>query len=301
MELVKSPVLFDRESHTYTAPGGRALQGITGMLSRQLFPDKYGGVPDKVLAKAAERGTMVHETLELLDEIGVEPVIPEAAAYRRIKEKHGLKYEASEYIVSDMEHFASPIDKVYRESEDSFTLADIKTTYELDEAYVTWQLNVYSYLFRLQNPGAEVARLAAIWLRGSNSRFVELGRIPDEEISRLLAAEAAIEKYIPSITVMSPGEDSLPARYAKIEDTIREIETQYKYWADKRKQLLDGVKEEMGKAGVKKWAGNTITFARSYDTVRRDFDKKKFALEHPDLYEEYMTEVPVSGRIILKV
>lgn len=301
MELVKSPVLFDRESHTYTAPDGRMLQGITGMLSRQLFPDKYSGVPEKVLQKAAERGTIVHETLELLDDIGIEPDMPEATEYRRIKEEHGLRYEASEYLVSDMEHFASPIDKVYRESEDSFTLVDIKTTYELDTVYVAWQLSIYSHLFRMQNPGAKVARLAVIWLRGNNGQFVEVGPIPDEEVRRLLAAEAAGEKYIPGITVMEAGEDTLPARYAKMEDAICEIETQYKYWSEKRKQLMDGVKEEMGKAGVKKWTGKTVCFSRSSDTIRTDFDKKRFSMEHPDLYKEYTIEVPVSGRITLKV
>ena len=40
IELVKSSVVFNEENHTYML-GEKQLQGITGMISRQLFPDKY--------------------------------------------------------------------------------------------------------------------------------------------------------------------------------------------------------------------------------------------------------------------
>lgn len=45
IKLVKSPVVFNEENHTYFL-GEKQLRGITGMISRQLFPDKYKGVPD---------------------------------------------------------------------------------------------------------------------------------------------------------------------------------------------------------------------------------------------------------------
>ena len=43
IELVKSSVVFNEENHTYML-GEKQLQGITGMISRQLFPDKYKDV-----------------------------------------------------------------------------------------------------------------------------------------------------------------------------------------------------------------------------------------------------------------
>ena len=48
IKLVKSPVVFNEENHTYFL-GEKQLRGITGMISRQLFPDKYKGVPDHVM------------------------------------------------------------------------------------------------------------------------------------------------------------------------------------------------------------------------------------------------------------
>lgn len=38
IDLVKSSVVFNEEDHTYFL-GDKELKGITGMISRQLFPD----------------------------------------------------------------------------------------------------------------------------------------------------------------------------------------------------------------------------------------------------------------------
>mgnify|MGYP003319148010 CR=1 FL=1 len=47
-KLVKSGALFDSEHHTYTLDG-KQLSGITSLLDRQLFKDKYSGIPKEVL------------------------------------------------------------------------------------------------------------------------------------------------------------------------------------------------------------------------------------------------------------
>ena len=44
MILADSGVVFDKENHTYRL-GDKQLWGITGMLSSQLFPEKYDFVP----------------------------------------------------------------------------------------------------------------------------------------------------------------------------------------------------------------------------------------------------------------
>ena len=53
-KISKVPVVFNEENHTYFL-GEKQLRGITGMISRQLFPDKYKGVPDHVMRRAATR------------------------------------------------------------------------------------------------------------------------------------------------------------------------------------------------------------------------------------------------------
>ena len=252
------------------------------------------------MRNAAERGSFIHSVCELVDSLNIEHESPEAMGYKELKDTYGLRHEESEYLVSDNVHFASCIDKVYRDGESTFTLADIKTTYKLDKEYVRWQLSIYAYLFERQNPGAKVLHLYAIWLRGERHELVEVERIPDDVVVSLMEHEVGGEQftnpYAPSVT-----DTSLPEKYAAMEDAIAEIDRQYKYWSEKKKELADGVKFEMQNAGVSKWVGDRVSFTRKEDSEREDFDKKRFAADHPDLYKAYLIKTKVSGSVILKV
>lgn len=300
MDLIKSSVLFDKDTHTYTTPEGVRLQGITGIIERQLFPDKYSGVPEFVMKRAAERGSFVHEVCELVDDLDIDHESEEARNYQKIKKSYGLQYEASEYLVSDNEHFASCIDKVYRESDSEFSLGDIKTTYKLDKEYVRWQLSIYAYLFERQNPGCKVVRLFAIWLRGSISELLEVERIPDGIILELLSAEIEGRKFINPYAVPSVKTD-MPLKYREMEDSIIEITEQAKYWSERKKELTDGVMKEMVKAGAYSWKGESVSFIRKKDSIRRTFDREAFERDYPGVYDKYLVDTPVCGSITLKV
>ena len=300
MQLTKSQIIFDQQAHTYTTPDGVCLQGITGMIERQLFPDKYSGVPEFVMKRAAERGSFVHEVCELVDDLGIEHESEEARNYQKLKESYGLRYEASEYLVSDNEHFASCIDKVYRESDNEFSLGDIKTTYKLDKEYVSWQLSIYAYLFERQNPGCKIIRLFAIWLRGGIAELVEVERIPDEIILELLSAEIDGRKFVNPYAVPVVKTD-LPLKYREMEQSIIEISEQEKYWKEQKKILMDGIMKEMTKAGVYSWKGESISFTRKKDGIRKVFDRESFERDYPGVYDKYLTDTPVSGSITLKV
>ena len=222
MQLVKSPIIFDPAAHTYHTPDGVQLKGITGMLRRQLFPDEYSDVPQAVLRRAAERGHAVHQLLELVDDLGLAPSDnADALAYIRLKEAEGLRPVASEYLVSDGTRFASAIDKVYEgDADGSFTLADIKTTYRLNEEYVRWQLSVYAYLFELQNPGARASRLLALWIRDGRASAYPMERIPAEIVKELLDAEAEGRQFAnPLVATVT-----LPEKYRQMEQAIAEID-----------------------------------------------------------------------------
>lgn len=299
MELIKSQVVFNQEAHTYMLNGVQ-LQGITGMIERQLFPKKYENIPQFILDRAAERGSFIHEVCELVDDLGVSHESLEAKNYQRIKEDNNLVYEASEYLVSDNEHFASCIDKVYRESESEFSLGDIKTTYKLDKDYVRWQLSIYAYLFELQNPWAKVKRLFAIWLRGEIAELAQLERIPSEVIINLLSAEISGLQFVNPYS-LPVDVNTLPVEYQNMEHSIIEINEQEKFWKEQKKQLMDGVMKEMVKAGVYSWKGNNISFTRKKDSIRKTFDKEAFERDYPGVYDKYLVDTPVSGSITLKV
>lgn len=296
MKLIKSQVVFNPDEHTYML-GDKELSGITSVIGRQLFPDKYRDVPEDVLRKAAERGTMIHSICELVDDIGITHDSDEAQGYKELKDDWGLRYECSEYLVSDNEHYASCIDKVYRENDTDFTLGDIKTTYVLDKESVRWQLSIYAYLFELQNPGCNAVRLIGIWLRGKNHEIVEVERIPSEIVINLLKCDLEGRQFVNPYSI-SPV--TLPDEYRKMERTIQEIVSQAKYWADKKKEITDGVMMAMVEAGEYSWKGDIISFTRKKDTIRKDFDKKAFEKDYPDLYKKYLKEISVVGSVTLK-
>ena len=298
--LLPSGVAFDAEHHTYTLDG-RELVGITPTIRRQLFPDEYDGVPREVLDRAAAKGTSVHDECNLLDCGMLDvPTSLEGQRYIGIKAEYGLAEEMSEYIVTDRERYASPIDKVYRAGDDTFHLADIKTTYKLNIDYVRWQLSIYAYLFELQNPAAHAVRLSAIWLRPDKAELVDVERIPTDVVRDLLATDAQggtfANPFAPAVT-----EQAMPAKWADMLATIAEIEQQADYWSKKKKELADGILKEMQKAGVTKWECDGMSFTRKKDSVRTTFDSTAFKKAHADLYQKFTKSTPVTGGLIIKI
>lgn len=185
IELVKSQVVFNELDHTYMF-NGKQLSGVTSMLSRTLFRDKYKGISKEVLAKAADYGHNIHEQIELVDSLGVTSDTPAVQDYLRMKNELGVSTLASEYLVSDEDLIASSIDIVFND----LSLVDVKTTSKLDMEYLSWQLSIYAHLFERQNPSLKVPRLLAIWLpkpRYGRSMCVEVPRKSREAIEVLLA------------------------------------------------------------------------------------------------------------------
>ena len=281
IKLQDSGVSFDAEAHRYFL-NGVELSGITGLLHKHIFPQMYADIPQFVLDRAAERGTMIHESIELLD-AGFAPAesTPELESYKRIKAENGLSTVANEYLVTDKEHFASGIDLVLSDKEDNVILADIKTTSVLNKEYVRWQLSIYSYLFELQNPDLKVSKLYALWLRGDNSEFAEVERIDTATIKDLLLCEVDGKKFV---NTLANVDSQVPAEIKNAELAVYTLNTQIKELTEKKKQLSEGLLKLMQDNDVKSYKGEYITLSRKAASTREDIDKKKLKEEYPEVY-----------------
>ena len=281
IQIQDSKVFFNPEEHRYFL-NGVELQGITGVLHKHIFPDQYKDVPQFVLDRAAERGTMIHESIELLD-AGFAPAesTPELENYKRIKAENGLSTVANEYIVTDGEHFASGIDLVLSDKEDNIILADIKTTSVLNKEYVRWQLSIYSYLFELQNPEVKVSKLYALWLRGDKSEFTEVERIDTAIVKDLLQCEVEGRKFV---NPLANADAKVPAEIKNAEMAVYTLVTQIKELTEKKKQLSEGLLKLMQDNDVKSYKGEYITLSRKAASTREDIDKKKLKEEYPEVY-----------------
>lgn len=296
IELVKSPVVFNEEDHTYFL-GEKQLQGITGMISRQLFPDKYKGIPDYVMKRAADKGSRIHSQCEFVDSTGFEPESIEAENYLRERMNAGYNALANEYTVSDEEYFASNIDCVW-EKEEEVSLADIKTTYRIDKDSLSWQLSIYAYLFEKQNPGLKVKNLYGIWLRGDKSELIPIERKNDEDVIRLMECEVKGEKYIS--TEIAPA-GNLQLMTAAAVQMLIDAQEELDFAKEQSEQMKEALKAAMIENGVNVWDAGRLRASVTPATTSKSFDTKAFQADHPDLYSKYLKSVEKKASIRITI
>ena len=299
MKLVKSKVRFDEEHHRYFL-GEKELSGITGTLIKKAFPDTYKGIPDAILAKAAERGSVVHQNLELFDticnsDVNIMPsVLPEVKDYNEMLISYGLHHVDSEYLVTDNENFASAIDKVLADDEGNIYLADIKTTATLHYDNVSLQLSIYAKWFEEQNPDLKVKEIVCMWFKNGQSKFQPLPRVADEQIDELISAYLTNDAdYQYKVEV--------PEQFSALEQEYRLITARI----DAMKIVQDDLKEKIMKMMEDNKQKSIKTNIGSYSyveaTTKKVFDTKLFKDTEPEHYEYYLKETATKPSLRIKL
>lgn len=293
IKLNKCKVEFNQEKHEYWLDG-KQLQGVTGILERRLFPDKYKFVSKEMMDAAKERGTFVHEQVELADSLGVNPDVTEVQNYLKLKDEHGFKTLESEYLVTDNEHYASSIDIVLTDKDaDGVILADIKTTSKFDKESVSWQLSIYAYFFEMMNPKVKVKSLLGVWLRGDIARFIEVPRKPVELVKALLLADISDMPFtwaseIPDyVSIEEELIIALSQRKAEIDEELETIKAQ--------------LMERMAADGKKSIDTGKVLITLKAASTQMRFDSKKLMADNEDLYNKYLKETSVKESLTVKV
>ena len=299
MKLVKSKVRFDEEQHRYFL-GEKELSGITGTLIKKAFPDTYKGIPDAVLAKAAERGSVVHQNLELFDtvcnsDINIMPsVLPEIKDYNEMLISYGLHHVDSEYLVTDNENFASAIDKVLADDEGNIYLADIKTTATLHYDNVSLQLSIYAKWFEEQNPDLKVKEIVCMWFKNGQSKFQPLQRVSDEQIDELINAYLTDDaEYQYKVEV--------PEQFSALEQEYRLITARMDALKIKQDDLKEQIMKMMETNKQKSIKTNIGSYSYVAATTKKTFDTKLFKDKEPEHYEYYLKETTTKPSIRIKL
>jgi len=295
MELKKCDVVFDQERHTYSL-NGKTLGGVTPIV-KWMYPETYSNVSQDVLEKAAERGTFIHENIELADGLGITPSeCEEALEYITLRDEWGLKAQENEYLVTDGKEIASSIDIVY----DDLSIADIKCTSKIHVDNVQLQLSIYSYLFEMMN-GVKPKRLLVVWLpraQYGKPKIIELDCIPSDVIEQVLAgylSGESNEKYLPLLQ----SEHGLQIVNRDILLQIDSVERQMAALQEQQKTLRETLREAMKKHGVTKWETDYFKISLGNDTQVTSFDAKRYQAEHNDLCAPYMVTSTRKGRFTL--
>ena len=187
---------FDKENHIYLKDGV-ILRSVTQIL-KELFPLKYDGIPENILNEKAKYGTELHKFIEIIEK--KKPKRPLAYIkryynpniyqieslkdYLEIKKKYNIEITDSEKMVVYKDIYCGTLD-LKGTVDNKKAIIDIKTTYDLDELYVSWQNSLY------EMASEPVDELYCMWLpKGHLGKLVKLEIINEKDLKILIG-----EKY----------------------------------------------------------------------------------------------------------
>lgn len=304
IELKPSGVIFNEEAHEYWL-NGQQLSGITEALKSVLHPDLYQGIPEAVIKKAGEYGNAVHKDIYDFDHSYSNCGSQEVADYIRICKDYGLVHEASEFTVTDGKNWASNIDKIYRVSDDTFSLGDIKTYGKLTPEKLElarYQLSCYAWMLQLGNPGIKIDKLFIIHLRNKTmksgkvehiSEIVFVDRIPSFICEEVLGCYLTGEKF--------NNPYAIPVELASQEQHIRELMATKAAVDEELSQIKSNILTTMVTMDVKSWlTDGGMKLTRKVGSTRSSFDLNKFKKDYPDMaYDQYQKVSKVSDSLVI--
>jgi len=294
-KLNTSPVVFDKLSHRYFYDG-HELSGITSTLVERAFPGEYDNVDEKVLERARQHGTTVHQAIEDYENEFILDDSPELSAYVQLKEEYGLAHIASEYIVSDLVHYASPIDIVMANQNGDIVLVDIKTTYKPNYEKTALQLSIYKRFFEQQNPDLHVADIAIMWLRPDRKEYRALVPWAQETLDSLIEADITDKPFDITATY-----GSLPTEFAKAEKSLAAMKIMIEMNQRQYKALQEKLYTLMEQHNVKSFTGSHVRLTRSLPTEAKKFDVDAFRAKNPELYKKYLTTQQRGGSLRITI
>ena len=189
-EIARGLLEYIDETHTYIYDGV-ILPSITQMLKYK-FGNKYNSVDEKVLKKAAQKGTAVHQAIEDYEKRSIDDAsCVELRNYKFLKKQFDFKCLDNEVPIvlfhKDKPIAAGRVDLII-EDKGKVGIADIKRTSVFDKEYVAYQTNLYRIGYQ-QSYGTEISFLRGIHLRDKVRKYIEL---PIKEDMML----EFIEKYL---------------------------------------------------------------------------------------------------------
>lgn len=287
-------VAFNEWLHVYTASDGHTLIGVTELMKRHGLSPDYGGISKDVLEKAAARGTAIHQLLQDYDDGKAVIEDENLKAYKAL----GLKVHCSEYLVSDNDIVATFIDKVL----DDCSLADVKSTSTVHRRPLEWQLSIGAYLFELQNPGKKVPHLYCIHVRDGKAKLIEVSRIPNEAVERLLECERCGVVYsdnpVPADAALALEEQAVVL--AEQLDQIARLKLAIKETEQASAELQQRLYDYMTENNLDEMACELGTFVRKAPYTKKALDSTRLKKEKPELYEQYLKESEIKGSITFK-
>lgn len=274
MKLNNCGVVFDKECHTYKL-NDKKLSGVTDRIGKYLGTSFKGKEKIPNVVKARVYGTNTHNAIED-DFNGVLPhldYINEVRDFKDLCDELGLKMIASEYLISDLEIYASCVDVTLVDKDNGVYLGDIKTPKKDNREYNTIQLSIYKYLFELINPHLKVKG-------GIIFRINRRGELIKESYK---VEFLDIDKVKEILYTPFNKEDMLPYKVEELMNNLASVQAEIKRNEEIAKEFKARLLEEFNSYGLDKLDNDLISITRKEAYTRESFDKEAFAEAHPDI------------------
>ena len=185
-------VEFIEETHQYLIDG-ILVPSVTQILEK-VFPDKYKNVPSYILKAKAEYGTQIHKFIEIIETkkpkrpiaylkkyYGMDFIQEESIRqYLEIKKKYNIEILEVEKIVFYKNLYCGKLDIKARVNGKK-AIIDVKTTFEKDDLYVSWQDSYYELA------DEPVEELYCLWLpKGHLGGLYQVERIDKKVLLEVL-------------------------------------------------------------------------------------------------------------------
>lgn len=286
------------DEHRYYDKKGKEFFGITSLINKHITRTDFSAIDPVILKMAIEYGNAVHSALEDLEKFGEASnpdVGVEVQNYVDLRSRENLNILRSEYIVTDGEKYASPIDQLGMK-DGKLCIIDIKTTSTLNKTSVSWQLSIYKYFFEKMNPSLEIGGLYCLFFQDRDCDLVDLTdmEIPTSDIERLFAAEDVDIMYGDSVAL----ENSFPTDKAlslitEIHGFLEDTKI-LKAEIDRRDALLREMLSDYPPFSIN---NDKFRITKMRDSVRVSIDTKRLRKDLPDVASKYERETAVKGGI----
>lgn len=294
-------IKFNAETHEYF-DGDKKLISVTQLMRKHGLAPNYDGVPSKVLERAAERGTLVHQEIEQAIKHNAVGFTAEYFSFMQyMARQDGVIVFESEYILHN-DIVAGTADLILIQNGE-YVIADIKTTQTLHKEAVSWQLSIYAELLRdMTNGEIDIKRGQAFHFEKDGSlNVVENPLKPNVEVESLLNCERNGVGYEEKAVIVSFQNDAI-AELVELEKVIKHIEEQKKEAEAQAYKLRGCIIKQMQESGTKAFENERIKLTLVEPTTRTTIDSARLKAEMPEIAEKYTktSQVKASLRITLK-
>ena len=301
-------ITFDKTSHIYFVNDEIATISVTELLRKHGLSPNYF----RANAEKKERGKQIHKDLEGV--CNSNRYVPKTEQGKQFKvwanenlsgaiAEQKLAIKIGDLIV------AGTCDIMAIGLNGERIIADHKNMAKVDKVSVAWQVSLYDYFARALK-GEEINGVDLKWdgatkmlcfqySESGTMNTIELERVPDEEIERLLWSEQNGVIYTkPELEISNELAKKIESAELMVAEAQRQLEESKRTAEELRKTLI----AEMKKQGIKSWETDKVKITYIEPSERTGVDTGLLKAVYPVAYTGCLkiTKVKESVRITIR-